>query len=176
MVFPTFFNFSLNLALRSSWAEPQSAPGLVFDDCIDLVGRTLPANAGDKGSVPGLSRSTCHREAKPAHLSCHALTLELWAAIRETTAKSSQHSSTKSQPRSPHMHSNGDPAQPKTSYFLKNKEKKKPNSHFWEKETKMASKFCKIHLHSISKNAKPTRYQFMPNWLSNFIIYHYYVW
>ena len=30
MVFPTFFNFSLNLAIRSSWSEPQSAPGLVF--------------------------------------------------------------------------------------------------------------------------------------------------
>ena len=33
MVFPTFFNFSLNLAIRSSWSEPQSAPGLVFVDC-----------------------------------------------------------------------------------------------------------------------------------------------
>ena len=28
MVFPTFFNLSLNLAIRSSWSEPQSAPGL----------------------------------------------------------------------------------------------------------------------------------------------------
>ena len=28
--FPYFFNFSLNLALRSSWSEPQSAPGLVL--------------------------------------------------------------------------------------------------------------------------------------------------
>ena len=28
MVFPTFFNFSLNLAIRSSWSEPQSATGL----------------------------------------------------------------------------------------------------------------------------------------------------
>ena len=27
MVFPTFFNLSLNLAIRSSWSEPQSAPG-----------------------------------------------------------------------------------------------------------------------------------------------------
>ena len=32
MVFPTFFNFSLNLAM-SSLSEPQSAPGLVFADC-----------------------------------------------------------------------------------------------------------------------------------------------
>ena len=30
MVFPTFFSWSLNLAIRSSWSEPQSPPGLVF--------------------------------------------------------------------------------------------------------------------------------------------------
>ena len=36
MVFPTFFNLSLNLAIRSSWSEPQSAPSLVFADCIEL--------------------------------------------------------------------------------------------------------------------------------------------
>ena len=30
MVFPTFCNLSLNFAIRSSWTEPQSAPGLVF--------------------------------------------------------------------------------------------------------------------------------------------------
>ena len=32
VVSPTFFNLSLNLAMRSSWSEPQSAPGLVFAD------------------------------------------------------------------------------------------------------------------------------------------------
>ena len=37
VVFSTFFNFSLNLAIRSSWSEPQSAPGLVFADCIELL-------------------------------------------------------------------------------------------------------------------------------------------
>ena len=37
MVFPTFFNFSLNLAIRSSWSEPQSAPGLVFADYKELL-------------------------------------------------------------------------------------------------------------------------------------------
>ena len=37
VVFPTFFNLSLNLAIRSSWSEPQSAPCLVFDDCIELL-------------------------------------------------------------------------------------------------------------------------------------------
>ena len=36
-VFPTFFNLSLNLIIRNSWSEPQSAPGLVFVDCIELL-------------------------------------------------------------------------------------------------------------------------------------------
>ena len=36
VVFPTFFNLSLNLAIRSSGSEPQSAPGLVLADCIEL--------------------------------------------------------------------------------------------------------------------------------------------
>ena len=35
VVFSTFFNFSLNLAVRSSWSEPQSAPCLVFADRIE---------------------------------------------------------------------------------------------------------------------------------------------
>ena len=34
--FHTFFNLSLNLAIRISWSEPQSAPSLVFADCIKL--------------------------------------------------------------------------------------------------------------------------------------------
>ena len=33
MLFPTFFNLNLNLAIRSSWSEPQSAPSLVFAYC-----------------------------------------------------------------------------------------------------------------------------------------------
>ena len=37
VVFPTFFNFSLNLAIRSSWSEPQSVPGLIFAYCIELL-------------------------------------------------------------------------------------------------------------------------------------------
>ena len=37
VVFPTFFNLRLNLAIRSSWSEPQSAPSLVFADCIHLL-------------------------------------------------------------------------------------------------------------------------------------------
>ena len=37
MVFPTFFLLSLNFAIRSSWSEPQSGPGLVFVDCIKIL-------------------------------------------------------------------------------------------------------------------------------------------
>ena len=37
VVFPTFFNLSLNLAIRSSWSEPQSAPGLIFAGCTELL-------------------------------------------------------------------------------------------------------------------------------------------
>ena len=38
--FPYFFNLSLNLAVESLWSEPQSAPGLVFADCIVLPSLT----------------------------------------------------------------------------------------------------------------------------------------
>ena len=37
MAFPTFFSLSLNLAIRSSWSESQSAPSLVFAGCIELL-------------------------------------------------------------------------------------------------------------------------------------------
>ena len=37
VVFSTLFNFSLNLAIRSSWSETQSAPSLVFATCIELL-------------------------------------------------------------------------------------------------------------------------------------------
>ena len=37
LVSPTFFYLSLNLAIRSSLSELQSAPGLVFADCIELL-------------------------------------------------------------------------------------------------------------------------------------------
>ena len=36
MVFPMFFGLSLDLAM-SSWSEEQSAPGLVFADCTELL-------------------------------------------------------------------------------------------------------------------------------------------
>ena len=34
---PQTVNLILNLAIRSSWSQPQSAPGLVFADCIELL-------------------------------------------------------------------------------------------------------------------------------------------
>ena len=36
VVFPTFFSLSLNFIIKSSWSEPQSAPSLVFANCIEL--------------------------------------------------------------------------------------------------------------------------------------------
>ena len=45
MVFSTFFNLNLNLATRSSWSEPQSAPRLVFcwlyRACLSLVAKNI---------------------------------------------------------------------------------------------------------------------------------------
>ena len=37
VVFPTFFSLPLNLAISSSCSKPQSTPGLVFADCIELL-------------------------------------------------------------------------------------------------------------------------------------------
>ena len=37
VVFPTFFNLSLNWAIKSSWSEPQSALNLIFADCRELL-------------------------------------------------------------------------------------------------------------------------------------------
>ena len=37
VVFPTFFKLNLNLAIKISWSEPQSAPGLIFVDCMELL-------------------------------------------------------------------------------------------------------------------------------------------
>ena len=35
--FSLLFNLSLNLAIRSSWSESQSAPSLIFADCVELL-------------------------------------------------------------------------------------------------------------------------------------------
>ena len=36
VVFPAFFSLNLNLVMKSLWAEPQSAPSLVFANCTEL--------------------------------------------------------------------------------------------------------------------------------------------
>ena len=59
MVFPTLFNLNLNLVIRSSWSEPQSASGLVFADCIMLLHLCLQEyNQSDFG-IDHLMMSMC---------------------------------------------------------------------------------------------------------------------
>ena len=53
MVFPTFFNLSMNLAKRCSWSQPQSAPGLVFADCIELLHLRLQKIRNVSGAIEG---------------------------------------------------------------------------------------------------------------------------
>ena len=59
MVFPTFFNLNLNLAIRSSWSEPQSAPSLAFADCIELFHLWLHEYNQSDFSVGHLMMSLC---------------------------------------------------------------------------------------------------------------------
>ena len=56
VVFPTVFNRSLNLAIRSSWSEPQSVPSLA--DCIELLHLRLQRIQADFG-IDHLVMSTC---------------------------------------------------------------------------------------------------------------------
>ena len=59
LVFPTFFNWSLNFAMRSSSSEPWSAASLVFADCIELLHLALQRyNQSDFG-VDHLVLSMC---------------------------------------------------------------------------------------------------------------------
>ena len=58
VVFP-IFNFSLNLAIRSSWSEPQSAPGLVFADCIERLHLWLPKHNQSVFSIDHVVMSMC---------------------------------------------------------------------------------------------------------------------
>ena len=59
MVFPTFFYFSLNLAIRSSWSEPQSAPILAFADCIEHLHLWLQRYNKSDFSIDHLVMSIC---------------------------------------------------------------------------------------------------------------------
>ena len=46
MVLPSFFNISLNFAIRSSWSELQSAPSLIFADCTERLLNGLSLTGG----------------------------------------------------------------------------------------------------------------------------------
>ena len=59
VVFPTFFNLSLNLAIRCSSSEPQSAPRLVFADCIELPHFCLKGYNEFDFSIDHLVMSMC---------------------------------------------------------------------------------------------------------------------
>ena len=58
-VFPTFFNWSLNFAIKDSWSEPQSAPSLVFDDYLELFHLSLKRNNQSDFSIGHLVMSIC---------------------------------------------------------------------------------------------------------------------
>ena len=59
VVFPTFFNLSLNFAIRSSWSEPQSAPGLVIAECLRASLSLAANNTISDFGIDHLVMSTC---------------------------------------------------------------------------------------------------------------------
>ena len=64
VVFPTFFNLSLNLAIRSSWSESQSSPSLLFADCIELLPLDMEQQTASKSGKEYIKVAYCH----PAYL------------------------------------------------------------------------------------------------------------
>ena len=59
MVFLTFLNLSLNVAIRSSWSEPQSTANLVFADCIELLHLQLKEYNQSDFAIDQLVMSMC---------------------------------------------------------------------------------------------------------------------
>ena len=59
MVFPTLFNLNLNVAIRSSWSEPQSTANLVFADCIELLHLQLKEYNQSDFAIDQLVMSMC---------------------------------------------------------------------------------------------------------------------
>ena len=57
--FSTFFNLCLNFAINNSWSEPQSAPSLIFTDCIELLHLLLQKNIINLISVLTIQWSPC---------------------------------------------------------------------------------------------------------------------
>ena len=66
VIFP-IFNLNLNLAIRSSWSEPQSAPGLVLADCIELLLEKAMANCGEPVWGPVRPPKTNNKKRYPFH-------------------------------------------------------------------------------------------------------------
>ena len=96
MVFPTFFNLSLNLAIRSSLSEPQSAPSLVFADCgsdhelliakfrlkLKEVGKTTRPFRYDLNQIPYDSTVEVRNRFKGLDL-IDRVPDELWMEVRD---------------------------------------------------------------------------------------------
>ena len=59
VVFPSFFNLSLNFLIRSSWSEPLSVPCLVFADCIERLHLWLKEHNRPEISIDHLVMSMC---------------------------------------------------------------------------------------------------------------------
>ena len=59
MIFPTFFNFSLRLTIRSSWSVQQLAPSLVFVDSIELLHLWLQRYNQSDSLIDHLVMSMC---------------------------------------------------------------------------------------------------------------------
>ena len=94
VVFPTFFNLSLNLVLRSLWSEPQSGPGLVFAECIEIFHLWLQRiyNKSDFG-IEQLVMSM-HRVFLCGWKSVFAMTRDIWP-VQQTLKNLLQHHSSK---------------------------------------------------------------------------------
>ena len=59
VVFPTSFNLSLNLAIKSSGSEPQSSPSLVFADYVEFVHLWLQGYSQSDSGIDHLVMSVC---------------------------------------------------------------------------------------------------------------------
>ena len=63
VVFPTFFSLSLNLAIRSSLFEAQSAPSLVFAVCNNAQYHQIASHCFNFCLSPGFPSSSAGKES-----------------------------------------------------------------------------------------------------------------
>ena len=88
MVFHTFFNLSLNFAIRACYLSHKCQ---IFGFPVSSVGKGSPCNAGDPGSIPGLGRSLGEGIGYPPQYSWAFLMAQLVKnppAMRETWVRS----------------------------------------------------------------------------------------